>query len=306
MATGLLQNFNNIYTCDPVKWFQTQPYGFQFKDRNGLANMTMFLPISPNNLNITTHFATNIVTTLYGVVEEHSEIRYYDIVISGTTGYAPKYTAPSGTLAAGTLATTSIDPKLFVASELDPKGGRSTFVNQSVIAPQWTQGFMQQTVSAINNAASTVKNLFDNPNSAGYSTNASGYVAFHNLYRLFHAYKKDTAGSNGLAAIVPTMPRKTHPLQFLNHKDGNMYDCVPRVFTLTRSAESPMLYNYQIVLRAYNLRPINAGVPTTLNKLNELGLGDIKGSYFAKSKNLASTAKGIIGGLKSGLSAFGR
>jgi hypothetical protein len=33
-----------------------------------------------------------MIPTLYGTVEEHSDVRYFDIVIEGNTGIAPRFT----------------------------------------------------------------------------------------------------------------------------------------------------------------------------------------------------------------------
>src|SRR6185369_1371883 len=73
------------YKVIKSNWFTAKPYGFKFTPRAGKA-MTMFLPIAPSNLTISTGFATNAIPTLYGTVEEHSPVRYYDITIEGTTG----------------------------------------------------------------------------------------------------------------------------------------------------------------------------------------------------------------------------
>lgn len=309
-------DFSKIYQCNPIKWYQVQPYGFDFTGKT--ERVIVYLPISPNNLNITTHYATNIITTLYGVVEEHSEIRYYDIVISGTTGYAPRYPSPiqgdmfsigiTATKDAGVTqkamlsdgAAPNVEPPFFTI-------GRTSFTNSPLIP---NIGVGQQGISAINQAFDQTKELLglSNPNTTGINPGSSGYVAFHNLYRLFHLYKKDAAGSNSImSSVIPFGTDRTeHPLKFLNYKDGVMYDCVPRTFTMIRSAESPMLYNYQIVLRAYNLRDVYAAEVKPPLKLIDLGLGSLGGSLFSKFKNLAGGVKNIVGGLKSGLSAFGR
>jgi hypothetical protein len=73
-----------------TNWYQALPYGFKNVRRDGSVRI-MFLPISPSNIQVVTHYATNIVPTLYGTVEEHSEQRYFDITISGTTGFSPRY-----------------------------------------------------------------------------------------------------------------------------------------------------------------------------------------------------------------------
>ena len=73
-----------------TNWYRQRPYAFRFTNRNGVAN-TFYLPIAPSNITINTHFATNVITTMYGTVEEHSEQRYYDITIAGTTAMMPRY-----------------------------------------------------------------------------------------------------------------------------------------------------------------------------------------------------------------------
>src|SRR4051812_8540541 len=105
---------NPIYTnadYSPVltNWFTAKPYGFRFTPKEGQVKV-MYLPIGPSNLTITTHFATSITPTIYGTVEEHSPVRYFDIAIEGTTGMAPKFVNP-------------MDPKEKVVE----KSGRTTF-----------------------------------------------------------------------------------------------------------------------------------------------------------------------------------
>ena len=40
----------------------------------------------------------------------------------------------------------------------------------------------------------------------------------------------------------------------MNYKDNNQYDVSIQQFQLTRDASEPFLYNYNITMRAYNLR----------------------------------------------------
>lgn len=69
-------------------WHYSSPrYAFKYRFEMGLS--TMFLPINPENLTIVTNYAVNLQPTLYGTIEEHSETRYFNISISGTTGIAP-------------------------------------------------------------------------------------------------------------------------------------------------------------------------------------------------------------------------
>lgn len=296
---------DKIYKIDASHWYQLRPYGFVFEDRFG-AQSKMWLPINPSNIQTTTQYATNIVTTLYGVIEEHSEIRYYDIIIQGTTGFAPRYPHPSGALATGDLKT----PTAIAAADSFKKWSKPTAYtgrNFFVYNPFSLGGFAQQTVNTLNQTLDNFKDLTGNsstPNVVGFDVERSGYVAFHNLYRLFHLYKEDTSGKN-IGKDSVAVSRKTHPLRFLNYKDNIKYDVVPRSFTLTRSAESPMLYNYSIILRAFNLRGIDDqddAKDIYGNRLQDLGLTGVNGSAFNKMQNTANKAMAVVGGLAS---AFG-
>jgi hypothetical protein len=288
------------YAVEPTNWYKSLPYGFAFWDISATASdkakSTMYLPISPNNLSITTSFATNVITTLYGVIEEHSEVRYYDITISGTTGFAPRFVAPFGS---GTPLSAS------------QSTGRSAFSAGGV--PD-LGGFLPEVTNTINQVLDVVNDIQDTlnggpSNPTGIDPTKSGYVAFHNLYKFFLKYKNDAAQVQAAQAASPLpfnigLPnlaggpkRKLHPIQFLNYKDGVKYDCVPLSFTMTRSAEKPMEYNYVIRLRGYNLQNVNAKAPEA-DQLAKLGLGGLDGqSLFSSMTSIAGGAATVISGL---------
>jgi hypothetical protein len=176
------------YTVEPNRWYKAYPYGFAFSDSKAMpgsaASEIFWLPIAPNNINVTTHFATNIVTTLYGIIEEHSEVRYYDITISGNTGIAPKNVLP-------TTATSVVKKdlqNLYPPNPLDPtkpSTGRAFFKPQSGLIGS-LGGFLPEVTNTINAAANLVKSATtnaDNINETGISPTQSGYYAFHNFYK---------------------------------------------------------------------------------------------------------------------------
>jgi hypothetical protein len=275
------------YLTVSTNWYKSKPYGFVFFNRsataaNYLANsFTIYLPILPSNIQVVTHFATNIVTTLYGVIEEHSEVRYYDIRIVGTTGIAPRF----------------IQERKQGASPAKVQStGRSAFENGSLVGN--LGGFLPEVTNVINQVADTVTEIGNTlgggpKNPTGIDPDKSGYVAFHNLYKFFLKYKKDAAGIGASG----TTKRKVHPIQFLNYKDGIKYDCVPVSFTLTRSADNPMLYHYDIKLRAYNLRDVDAN-PPEIDQLEKLGLGGLQGqSIFSSLTSAAGSAAALVSGL---------
>jgi len=291
------QNIESIYSITPSNWYTIRPYAFVLNSRGTPSKkIVVFLPINPNNISITTHFATNIVTTLYGVVEEHSEVRYYDITIQGTTGYAPKFPQPVG-LGPSTVTSTITS----IASNVNPgspiKVGRKSFDTGELIPSDMLGGFAAQSIGTANVIASSVKDLLfgSDDDKTGVAPENSGYVAFHNLYRVLQMYKKDTSGEWGFQT------RNLHPLSFINYKDNTQYDCVPRTFTLVRSAESPMLYNYNIVLRAYNLRSVDAKEPkgSFSDKLASLGLANVGPSIAYKMKDMANSATTAVAGIIS-------
>ncbi len=265
-------------------WYKQKPYAFVFTDRTGKES-TFYLPISPSNLNITTHFATNVIPTMFGTVEEHSEQRYYDIVISGTTGMAPRYYRPIG-------------------FQRIASSGRAGFPIKGLI-PGGAGGFFARTQSLITNALNTVSDIFgDDRPTTGIDLSTTGYVAFHNFYKFLLNYKKDTSGE------VTSRVRKGHPFKFINFKDNTEYDVAVQGFQLARDASNPMLYNYNLTMRAYNLRGVTAGteiVADISDRAAELGLDDVNNDSFFSSmankarqtKNAAFTAIAAVKGFGS-------
>jgi hypothetical protein len=286
---GLLSVGAGTYKLESQNWYTAKPYGFKWTKRDGSGVITMFLPISPSNLNISTNFATNLIPTLYGTVEEHSDIRYFDITIEGTTGMAPRFVAPY----------------VGEPGEAFPnvrKSGRSSMPIADSLS---LGGFFAKTLGVLNQAKNKAVDLLDGgvKPKTGINSENSGYVAFHNLYRFLLQYKKDTSGNAG-----NTEQRKAHPLTFFNYKDNNQYDVVVRNFTMRKSAENPMLYYYSIQLRGYNLRSITSSVDESLTRrLQDLGLNGVdSSSILGDIKSLSSGAKSVIGSAVGGISVLGR
>jgi hypothetical protein len=301
-------NVDNIYKPDPTAWYSAKPYGFKLTKKDG-TSFIMFMPITPSNINVSTNFATNIIPTLYGTVEEHSDVRYYDIVIEGTTGMAPKFVSPSGGVdSTSKAAAANGDPNTAYGALQQP--GRASFKIASSAA---LGGLFSSTIANAANilnqaqkAMSTISGLFGGNTTApetGLYVNQTGYMAFHNLYRFLLAYKKDAAG------VESDQQRQSHPLTFFNYKDGVEYDVAVRNFTLKRSAENPMLYYYSITMRGYNIRPNGSQIPTEdlKNRLEDLGLAGVNSSSLLSSiKSVSSNAKAILGSAVNGVNLFGR
>lgn len=287
---AITNDMEKIYKTDPAfgtsfkhNWYKQKPYSIVFTNRAGEKN-TFYLPISPSNLNITTHWATNIISTMYGTVEEHSEQRYYDIQIAGTTGMAPRYYRPIGFQKA-------------------PSDGRAGFPIRKSLIKGGLGGFFQRTQDAIATTLDIANDLVgsDKPVN-GVDLSSSGYVAFHNLYKFLLTYKKDASGETS------TIKRSGHPLTFVNYKDNNEYDVAITGFQLTRDASNPMLYNYNMTMRAYNLRQADdSKIEADIQSRKEaLGLTGLEASLFTKMANKARKAKNAAYSAISALKGFGK
>lgn len=247
-------------------WYKQLPYGFKFKD------MVFYLPIAPSNLSIVTHFSTNIISTMYGTVEEHSEQRYYDITISGTTGMSPRY----------------YKVKSAQDGDQTPVIGRAGFPVKSKIGGN-LGGFLKRTQSLVDNTLNQVSDLLGDPDpSTGVDLQRTGYAAFHNFYKFLLLHKKVATGQSDIGGDGDA------GLIFLNYKDQNQYNVAIQNFQLTRDSSNPMLYNYHISMRAYNLRTVDSKDvrPDVKDRLKTLGLDNVQGtSIAAKLANKARQAK---------------
>lgn len=264
-------------------WYKQKPYAFRFDDR------TFYLPISPSNLNITTHFATNVISTMYGTVEEHSEQRYYDITISGTTGMSPRYYK-------------NIEDQSY--DSIDTKAiGRAGHPIKSRVGGQ-LGGFLKRTQSLIENTLNQASDLLGDDNSStGIDLQRTGYAAFHNFYKFLLLHKKGAAREKGFEL---TGRKKT--MEFINYKDNNMYDVAIQNFQLTRDASNPMLYNYNITMRAYNLRSADSQdiELDVASRAEELGVAGIETTtVFAKIANKARQAKNAAYSAVAAAKGFG-
>jgi len=313
------------YIIDPTLWYQALPYRFLLNKNNG-QKISVNLPIAPNNLQINTRMATTVIPTLYGIVEDHSSVRFYDIVIQGTTGIAPKYVGMEQQ-----------------GGAVQPKVGRTSFSASEIVD---LGGFLPEITNMVKQAKKIYEEVSgtEAANQSGISSYNTGYYAFHQLYSFFLLYKQEcvsglsessSSKGGGLpntealtnmftnavtggfqvtskispqAAPVSVPVRQGHPLQFFNYKDNQMYDVVPVGFTLVRSAENPMLYNYSIKLTAFNLRSSNSKVKFVDKDgkdigfqgafAQQMGLEGLSGSLFSQAANqmrTVSTALSRIG-----------
>jgi hypothetical protein len=282
LSMDIDRSSDDVYVLTAEKWYQAPPYAFR-ADLGDSGVFTFYLPLNPNNITINTQFATNVIATMYGTIEEHSEQRYFDISLQGTTGVVPKYNR-------------AVEDET-LSKEVRSRGSFSR--NKDL-----TRGFFQRTQAliklAIQKAMQTASDLLPvEPYIAGMHSIDSGYAAFHNLYRFLLVYKKELMNGNAKG------------LYFVNYKDNNQYRVAINNFQVIRTAEDPMLYNYSVSMRGYDLLTNNTKLATEVydysNRLKDLGLDGVTSpSMFNKMSSTVRNAKSTAYAAVAAVKGFGR
>lgn len=270
-------------------WFKALPYAFQaMVDGNPKV---FFLPISPQNISVVTHFANNAIATLGGTIEEHSDVRYYDISIVGTTGFTPQYTEEMSVADASKALSSPVT-----------RGQRKSYGESGSILKnlsEYTLGFANQTVNKIQQIANIANDLANGKkHHVGVYNDTNGYIAFHRFYSFLMKYKEKIKNFN--------KEKQDSPLLFISYKDGVQYSCIIQSFSLERSADNPLLYNYSIRLRAYNAKSVSTKGNVVSDISGAAGLLDDPKSVASKIKNGMGKIKNIANGALSAIGTFGR
>jgi hypothetical protein len=267
-------------------------------DRTTMASID--LPISPQQLDISSPFAVTVTPTLNGIVEEHNGIVFKDITIAGTMGVlSARSTAPQK----GIEGAVSFLDNLVGATDIYYSTAASI---PSIQIKKLREKFLN--IQDLKRGNEDNKPVISN----------MGYVHIQKLRNFLEVYanlKKDDANV-GLRLV------------FANYKDGHMYYVTPVNFLVRRTAESPLEYKYQLQFRAwgrFSAGNVNADVvsPTPkspFNAQNVLGgiegaramvktvgsAGDLVGATIAGITSTLSTAIGDIGSaVKNLTSSFG-
>lgn len=289
------------YSHNWNRWYMALPYSFKL--RAGKEVLICNLPINPSNLSISTLFANNLIPTIGGTIEEHSDDRYFEIAITGTTGMAPKYTNATLQSDNNRAVTPTKDPetsglwgniKQYAESAVPGQGQKLNGLTPNNIGRDGYPiklgslgGFAKRTQQTVSNVLSNglgIYNTWTGPKvyESAISYSKTGYAAFHNMYRfLLYARKQ--------------MKKAGSELYFENTKDGNQYRVVLHNFDMVRTAEDPMLYHYSIRMRGYNLRSTRGQDPQIQKdfdaaRLNDLGLTGVDNAT-ALSKVTATARK---------------
>lgn len=211
------------------------------------SNKSLPLRIPPSSVSISVQFASTVQATNRGILEENNGVVFRNISIQGTTGLWPARRAsnqPAAPQGALSKIATSIFPSATSAI--------NSLVNQAK--------------AIVNGGPDQSKKSETLPDG---DLEQTGYYQFWQLHNFFleYAHNKKQRGASNLRLL------------FSSPKDNITYVVTPVNFELRRSASNPLLYNYSISLRCWDITaapsaPLAslAGVP---NRTNEFSIRNL-------------------------------
>lgn len=250
------------------RWNKSFPYRLAVYERNSDGSgykesdqiPAFILPIAPEALSISTPYAITTTATLGGIVEEHNGAPFKFITLSGTTGVMPL----KGAVAPNALLASPVS-SIFAGTASGINSIITNAKNLTGLAP--APPASMSTVEVKNNETST------------------GYYQFKLLERFLDVY----------VATKKTAKGKQLVLAFEIWKDNQFYLVSPVSFNLTRSAQSPLEYQYSLQLKAWKRVPSSS-------------IGNFKVSYhepvarrpnaIAQVSNALTSARRVLEGVR--------
>lgn len=269
------------YTAPKIegtRWCELYPYQLLIVRRyeeayEKVSGREYTFQIPPDGLQYDLPFAISTTVTLGGIVEEHGGAPLRSIRLTGTTGVlvrrpsAPQVEAPN-------FAQTLLSGTLNAGKDLLNKG--------------------KQLYNFVDNAAGNKRytlNLVPDDQRKGIEQ-GSGYYQYHLLKRFLEGYSADkrTPGGGELRLALALW------------KDQEVYLVTPNRLTLTRSAQSPLEYPYQLQLTAW--KRINlSGSPNAQRAFVEVGRQDR--NVVQRAFDLLTDARTAVQSLRGMIEAVG-
>lgn len=270
----------------PIKaggWLANIPYAIKIEgldpaSKNEADNITsidlddgtFYFPINPESISINSPMAVTVTPTVGGIVEEHSGSVIFNISLKGTTGVLPGIDCRTGT--------TVTDSRPLASN---------TRISSGLLG-----GFGTNIIDTANGMMNNI--LGNKVPTADIKTTASGYEAYHVLYRTVNRYHQ----AKKLGSKVR--------MKFINFKDGNKYSVVVKNFNLTRDKSRPNLYNYSIEMIGWSISASDdADLPFLVegdDRLAELGIlegNSIKAELNNTLERIKSTVKQAAGSMRA-------
>jgi hypothetical protein len=217
---------------DGMRWNQVYPYQLVMMKNNAegysgtwlpVTGTEFTLPVPPESLSRQTPTAIVTTVTQGGIVEEHNGAPIRSLSINGSTGVFPirGYGAQSGNVN---------DPNSIFSGSISSSQGVQVSTNIASTGP----GALIQSPNLLSLTPSSP------------SLTGSGYYQFRLLERWIEQY----------LALKKTPKGKHFVIGFSIAKEEIIYLCNIASFSLTRSASSPLEYNYSIHFKVWGSVPL--------------------------------------------------
>jgi hypothetical protein len=239
------------------------------------------LPIPPQSLMIKPLIASQATPTLGGVVEETSDNVLWMISMQGTTGIAPSRAMNGDTIDRRSVA----------------KQFRDTISTTGLLAG--ITGQLNKTISKIGGAldsALSAAESFKEGNIAGGIGNAVDIAGAVTMPSIPYSGSAVSEKSNGFTEIqelskfidmynsLKHKNPKKYKLVFRMFKTNQQWNCIIQDFSIQKSAQSPHLWRYNLVLKCWSLQTVSAQMSKDaefnrfaaggdLKSVNTIGLG---------------------------------
>lgn len=270
------------------RWNQLFRYSFSIAQANSLGqvvNPVPFVPgfetnniklrIPPSSISISTQFASNVSATNGGILEENNGVVFRIITIQGSTG---------------------VFPDRVVVGQGEKPGFAAALLKNIFPGTVNAIGSVIDSVNAIKEAVVGPGEKELSPKVEEFKN--TGYFQFWALHNFFVAYaelKKRTEGQD-------------FRLLFNSPKDNISYVCTPILFDLRRDQTSPLLYRYNITLKAWDLGtpaiaiPVDVldGVPQPENTSAIKAITNV----LTASRQTINSARNVLNGVHSDLNAI--
>jgi hypothetical protein len=209
------------------------------------------LPIPPQSLSVRMISASQATPTVGGVVEETGANVFWLINMSGTTGVAVSR-ASDGGIKRSEVAQQFRDKITTTGLMSGPLAGINSAISKIGGIADSLMGAGKAALSG--NFAGAIGGVVGAANTAllpplpysgsGVSKDTNGYTEMMEFHRFLYTYSK-------LKSSNPP----GYSLAFRNFKTNQEWDCIVQDFQIQQSAQSPMLYKYNIVLKCWGIRP---------------------------------------------------
>ena len=258
----------NIATITPTDWNKLYPYRFIILEaqKNGTYktynNLAVTLPITPQNLSITSDFASTLTIGSRGILEEHNGINIKQISFTATTG-------------------------ILVS--------RQSADLESKTAPR-VQAIFGGTVQAVRDFASAVASVFprspnETPKVSDDDLLFSGYYQYHLIRAFLEIY----------AELKKRPEGRRFRLGLELGKDRVVYLVTPQAFNTTKSAAAPMEIVYSFTGIAWGTANITLSDAKALPSILKSNIDQLQATLNALRglRRVAQKASDIVRAAKS-------